>query len=588
MVRASENLPLLTKPDGSPLTFYAIDGEETSTQYFDPDDAFTVVRHADGSATVFIAIVDTTLIAKKSPEYHKAARQGESYYAPSYVPMLSIPRNQEIGLKDGENRAMVTTIELDAAGTVTHISFGVARVQVQSMTHKEAAQALQAHHDDLESLSRLSKVLEDARSERTQRTGYDEKTGLYIGVEGTVRYLPEEGSLNKVHEMVREMMILGNVAVATWANEAKLPFLYRNHGPAEGGNFDVHDLATYAKNDAQREATWEAIQRFMQVPATYDFINKKHFGLGVDAYAHVTSPMRRYADMVNQKQMRFAMDVVQDVVAAYGAQVPSEKHAALETLVWEHLKDGVMPALVEAKLPKDNGFVALDASLPQALEQLEGVMAHAGLADAHALAQARDAANAQLAALHMPYVPLEMAQVGEGLNRTLSKSQDEKRAHNKLRLDSWLKKVMAAPNESILQNASTEEFTSLLERAAVTGQMNPPLHDEVVRRMELGEKLKPYKAYAGILFIAPNDAQGTGLWRDLKARVLEDLRFNGRAMQDDARELCQGALRDSRAHLFGNTAHGKRRQRVCGDAVCVDDARGGDVRARIYRDARGA
>ncbi len=523
--------------DGTPLIFYAIDGEETATQYFDPDDAFALEHHPDGSYTVHIAIVDTTIIPKKTTEYNKAASQGESIYAPAYVPMLSIDRNKQIGLKDGENRAMVTTVEVNAQGEITHKEFGIYNVDVVSMTHKQAAQALGEHKKDLTAFDGLADVLMHARSERTHRTEYDEKTGLFVGAEGNVKYLPEDETLRSVHKIVREVMILGNVAAASWAEAARLPFLFRNHGPSDGNEFRVSDLAAYDKDESSRQETMEMIQRFMQVPANYGFKNKGHFGLGVASYAHTTSPMRRYADMVNQKQLAYVMEVATLTESLLDVGVRSGVDAQkIHAFVWDHLGDAVIPALVQARLyqERDEQGVRLARSKSNLyggvkalceLAQEEGLIDASRVSDLAKKHYARD-----VQAVAMPYIPLEMAQVGEGLNNTLSKSQQERRAYNKLRLDSWLKKVMAAPDIGILQSASTEEFTNLLERAAITGQMNEPLQQEVLRRMDMGEKLKPYKAYAGILFLAPNDEDGMGLWKELKQRVLEDLRFNGRAM----------------------------------------------------------
>ena len=77
--------------------------------------------------------------------------------------------------------------------------------------------------------------------------------------------------------------------------------------------------------------------------------------------------------------------------------------------------------------------------------------------------------------------------------------------------------------------------------------MNQQLHDETVARLEAGGRLKPYKAYAGILFLAPNDEGEAGLWKNLKRRVLEDLRFNDKAMRQLAEMMADSSQKNNQA-----------------------------------------
>lgn len=504
------------------LTYYAIDSEETHQHYFDPDDAFTVEKHADGTATVHVAIVDSTSIARGSPEYKRAAKMAESKYAPVYNPMLSMDTNKKIGLKDGENHALVTSVHLSASGEVLDTSFAFKDIHVQLMTHKQASDALmEGKSEDLQALSQIANQLYSSRETRTQRTEYDESTGMRLSAEGLISYQPA-ASYN-VHKMIGEMMKLSNHATAMWADTAHLPFVFRNCVGAEDIHFDISALSRFEKNTPEREETRDKIIKVINTPATFSAINKGHGHMKIDAYAFTTSPLRRYADIVNQKQLAYAITVEQTLEYALAPEGGASED--LTRLLWKELEHTLMPVLVAAHVPSASGVHThkVQAIVREIAKKAQGE----GIAVREPVGE--HLANSLLA-ISPSYMPIEIAQIGEGLNYTLKASDESKRRSSIDRMDRWLKKVMAHPDPDILRDASRDDFTNLLERAAITGQMNQALHDETIARLEAGDRLKPYKAYAGILFLAPNDEGEAGLWKNLKRRVLEDLRFNNKAM----------------------------------------------------------
>ena len=120
--------------------------------------------------------------------------------------------------------------------------------------------------------------------------------------------------------LIEEMMILANVAAAESLEKARMPLLYRIHeqpsqekllrvlrlsahyryqlrqGPGrEAGHFQPHPRAGEA--GAHGEIMNDVVLR-TQAQAVYSPENVGHFGLNLQRYAHFTSPIRRYADLV--------------------------------------------------------------------------------------------------------------------------------------------------------------------------------------------------------------------------------------------------------------------------------------------------
>lgn len=113
---------------------------------------------------------------------------------------------------------------------------------------------------------------------------YHKRTGRLFGEDGA-DYLDEEGNVleplgdlsHLSHVAIAELMILTNACAALWAQHHGLPLLWREHGPRPVGNGMTMGRAVSTASPAP------------------------HQGLGLPAYSWVTSPLRRYADLVNQR-----------------------------------------------------------------------------------------------------------------------------------------------------------------------------------------------------------------------------------------------------------------------------------------------
>ncbi len=95
--------------------------------------------------------------------------------------------------------------------------------------------------------------------------------------------------------IVSELMILYNRLAASLAAENTLPFIYRSQKQPEG---EIPELPETGYDN------FAAFKLFsMMEPGVLSLAPDKHFGLGIDCYAQVTSPIRRYSDLLNQRQL---------------------------------------------------------------------------------------------------------------------------------------------------------------------------------------------------------------------------------------------------------------------------------------------
>jgi ribonuclease R len=131
---------------------------------------------------------------------------------------------------------------------------------------------------------------------------------------------------NDAHRLIEECMILANVAVAQALEKAHAPTLYRVHGTPEDEKLErlsttlaalgidaripqtvtTRDLQAIARRvpDASERAFVESLVIRSMQQAVYQPTNIGHFGLALTHYAHFTSPIRRYPDLVVHRTLK--------------------------------------------------------------------------------------------------------------------------------------------------------------------------------------------------------------------------------------------------------------------------------------------
>lgn len=115
-----------------------------------------------------------------------------------------------------------------------------------------------------------------------------------VGQGGDVRvFLKETPPAPKAQLLVSELMILANAALAAWGREHGVPLLHRTQDVAVPREF---------------AGVWSAAPDIARVvralaPASLEATARPHAGMGLSAYSPVTSPLRRYPDLVNEAQV---------------------------------------------------------------------------------------------------------------------------------------------------------------------------------------------------------------------------------------------------------------------------------------------
>ena len=320
------------------LPLVTIDGP-TSRDF---DDAVWCQKQEDGGYRLIVAIADVAhYVTPGSALDAEAFRRGTSIYLPGQViPMLPEALSNELcSLNPGKDRyAMVCDMRVSSSGAVSSSTFYPALMrsharltydQVRDAVVDLAPEARQAVGEALASLDDalcLHRAMDGARSARGAlefdrvETDFrlDPATGSITAAETTVRH--------EAHRLIEEFMIAANVEAARFLAPGVLPALFRVHAPPTQERLDqlvrflephglsvpaleqlkpsdLKELVAQARRHPEGGAMEAAILR-TQGQAAYEAVNQGHFGLALTAYAHFTSPIRRYPDLVVHRALR--------------------------------------------------------------------------------------------------------------------------------------------------------------------------------------------------------------------------------------------------------------------------------------------
>jgi ribonuclease R len=344
------------REDLTHLPIVAIDPEDAR----DHDDAIWAARDDDpanpGGWKAIVAIADVSFYVRPGSELDRAARaRGNSVYFPDrVVPMLPEELSADIcSLKAGEQRAaMACHLKIAKDGTLKSWRFTRAKICVAAnIAYEDAQAAIDATEDEdhieVSSPTCAMPPIEGPVSrdlvERALRplwgcwralfAARQKRDPLELDLPERRVMLDEKGRITSIaprdrldaHRLVEDFMIAANVAAARALEAKKSPVMYRVHEPPSreklvalkdylktfGIEFTLGQVikpGTFNRiieriGDAEgREEIMEQLLR-TQMQARYGPERLGHFGLALATYAHFTSPIRRYADLLVHRSL---------------------------------------------------------------------------------------------------------------------------------------------------------------------------------------------------------------------------------------------------------------------------------------------
>ncbi|CDI01707.1 RNase R, 3'-5' exoribonuclease [Candidatus Competibacter denitrificans Run_A_D11] len=294
---------------------------------------------------LLVAIADVSWYVQPGTALDQEARKrGNSVYFPDRaIPMLpEVLSNGLCSLNPAVDRlCMVCEMAFNAEGRMIRSRFAEAVMRSQARLTYDTAAAIVADRDPhvrkeyaalvphLDRLQTLYQVLKAAREQRGAMDFDTQETVIEYGADRKIeRILPTER--NDAHRLIEECMIAANVAAARFLQRNKIPGLYRIHeGPTEerlkklraflgelglglsGGEKPTPRDYTRVLEGVKGRADAHLIQTVMLrslAQATYSPANAGHFGLALEAYAHFTSPIRRYPDLQVHRAIRHILN----------------------------------------------------------------------------------------------------------------------------------------------------------------------------------------------------------------------------------------------------------------------------------------
>ncbi|WP_309629116.1 ribonuclease R [Brevundimonas sp.] len=348
-----QDLPTLKgRDDLRDIPFITIDPADAR----DHDDAVYAQRDEDpkneGGWVVWVAIADVAAYVRPNTSLDREARaKGNSTYFPDRVePML--PERLSNGLcslKEGENRAtLAVRMIFDKDGRKLGHKFhrGLMRSHAK-LSYEQAQAAIDGVENGGGTDDATGPIMETIlyplwNAYHTMLKGRLKRAPLQIdSAERRIRMAPDGGiaSIEKrvsleAHRLIEEMMVQANVCAAETLEAKKTPLIFRVHDtPSQEKVFNLADflstidkpwnkgeapttkrfnkLLDETRDGPHAEVVNEVVLR-SQMQAIYSPENVGHFGLNLDRYAHFTSPIRRYSDLIVHRGLIRALNLGSD------------------------------------------------------------------------------------------------------------------------------------------------------------------------------------------------------------------------------------------------------------------------------------
>ena len=316
------------RKDLTKLLIFTIDGERAK----DFDDAISLELVGE-YYKLGVHISDVShFVSENSFLDDEAFERGTSiYYADGVIPMLpEVLSNEACSLKPNSKRLTLSIfIKFDHQANVlsTEIHNSIINSQ-RRFTYKEVAHLIEYGSDKIEdlpflktlaSMNNLSQTLRKRRFRNGSVDFFVPEPEIQINKAGTVEKI---GIIehNKAHQLIEEFMLAANQAVALFLHNKNIPCIHRTHESPDQTKLsefkefissfgirlsslenirsqDLNNLLKKSKGTPEEKVINYLLLRTMK-KARYSESNLGHYCLGFEHYAHFTSPIRRYPDLV--------------------------------------------------------------------------------------------------------------------------------------------------------------------------------------------------------------------------------------------------------------------------------------------------
>ena len=345
VLREAELIPAEVDPaslegrtDFRDQSIVTIDGETAK----DFDDAVRVERLSNGNFLLGVHIADVGHYVKEDSRLdEEALERGNSVYFPERaVPMLPEKLSNGIcSLNPGVDRLVQSVlIEISPKGRIVNYDFhdGIIRSAAR-MTYKNVWAILEDRDPDtcrqyehlvplFENMRELYSILRQRRHKRGSIDFDLPEPEILLDVEGVMTGVIA-AERNVAHRIIEEFMLIANELVASHLAQLDVPSLYRVHDPPEDDKVEEFEelVANFgyrlrASNEKLKPKSFQKLlekvegqpeERFVSYlmlrtmkQAIYSSDNSGHYALAAPIYAHFTSPIRRYPDLVVHRLLR--------------------------------------------------------------------------------------------------------------------------------------------------------------------------------------------------------------------------------------------------------------------------------------------
>ncbi len=361
----------------------------------DHDDAVWAASDADpaneGGSVVIVAIADVSFYVRPGSALdHEASLRGNSVYFPDrVVPMLPEKLSNDLcSLREGELRpCLAVRMVFDRSGKKLSHRFSRAMMRsAAKLSYQEAQAAIDGKHSDktapllepiLKPLWQVYSMLKEARTRRAPLDLDLPERKIILDNRGLVSRVIVPERL-EAHRLIEEFMIQANVAAAEALEAKKSPLIYRVHDAPSSeklvalseflASIDINAPKTSFNRPGQfnrilakavgtehEEILNEVVLR-AQAQAEYRPGNLGHFGLNLRRYAHFTSPIRRYADLIVHRALVSAfglgegglsdaektkLDAIAEAISQSERKAMSAERETVDRLIAIHLAERV-------------------------------------------------------------------------------------------------------------------------------------------------------------------------------------------------------------------------------------------------------